>query len=389
MTALVGVAALVAGAGLGVAATWRWAVLPCRRAATEARLAVADAREELDAERARRDLRDRFERALAGADSEPAALRTGLRAAAELLPDHDVTLLLSLPDAPRVGWRVDLLDGVLRTAVPVAHTPGCAALVAGTTVTTPTASGLDACAHLTKPDEAAVDPTTHDPTFPRPSAGAPTTTSAACVPIRVADRDLGVVCLTGPPGEPPTGDLRATLEWLVSHTGRRLTELRRERDPGEHLRRDPVTGLGGTEALLHRLRMLVRSLTPFCVAVIDVDNYAALVRDHGADGADAALRVLADTTVAALRPGDEVCRVEGPRVAAVLPDCLGSDAVAAIERVRESLVLRIATDGGAHFTCSAGVVESHRASSLDEIVQRADAACTDAHSRGGNRVAIW
>jgi diguanylate cyclase (GGDEF)-like protein len=388
MSPAVGIVALIVGLGVGAASTWQWLVLPTRRSASLARLAAADARGELDAERARRDLRDRFERALATADGEPAALRTGLRAAAELLPDHEVALLLALPDEPRIGWRVDLVDGVLRSAYPVPHTPGCAALTAGVTVTTSTAAGLDACGHLTDPDEAVLDPVTVSAPPPIRFAGSPAT-SAACVPIRVSERDLGVVCLTGPPGERPAGDVRDTLEWLVARTGHRLSELRLGRDPGEHLRRDPVTGLGGTEALLHRLRMLIRSLTPFCVAVIDIDNYAALVREHGAAGADAALQLLADTTVTALRPGDEVCRIEGPRVAAVLSDCLGSDAVAAIERVRESLVLRIAEAGGAHFTCSAGVVESHRASSLEEIVQRADAACTDAHAAGGNRVAIW
>jgi diguanylate cyclase (GGDEF)-like protein len=150
---------------------------------------------------------------------------------------------------------------------------------------------------------------------------------------------------------------------------------------------DPVTGLPTEPALRGRLRDLVRSLTPFSVAVVRLDGEEAYRTEHGA-GVDDALRLLAGMLTTTLRPDDVVCRLDGARFAAVLERCTADQASAAMERVRESLVLALTLDDVAHFTCSAGIVESHRATSLDETVALADAACDVALLRGGNRVSL-
>jgi diguanylate cyclase (GGDEF)-like protein len=206
--------------------------------------------------------------------------------------------------------------------------------------------------------------------------------------VRIGDRLLGVVCVTGAPGEVPRDETMRGVEWVVDRTAARVTEQRRSRGPSTPGPEDPITSLPTEPALRHHLRELVRALTPFSVAVATVDG-AELFRDeHGLEEYDDALRLLADTLVATLRPDDVVCRLDGARFAAVLVHCDSDQASAAMERVRESLVLAIAEEDAPHFSCSAGIVESHRATSLEQIVELADAACMAANLQGGNRVAL-
>jgi len=360
-------AARVAGWVLAVAATLALVVRPLLATMATARLDAADLRGELDAEHEDRDFRRRFERALAQTDAEPAALRTALRAVHELQPEGDIALLLAVPDEPRVGWVVRLLDGELLPARPIADTPGCTALAANTTTEIRSSTALEACAHL------------QDPTME---------VSGTCVPLRLGDRVLGVVSVVGAPGEEIPAPTLATLEWLVDRTGVRIAEQRRMRGPSVAGREDSVTGLPGPTVLDRHLRESIRSLTPFCVALVDIDAFTELRGAHGDDEADESLRLMADTLRLTLRPDDLVCRLEGGHFGVVLSNCAGPQASAAMERVREALVLAIAGDEGPHFTFSGGIVESHRASSIEDLLEQARAAASSAHGNGGNRVAV-
>jgi diguanylate cyclase (GGDEF)-like protein len=355
------------GWALAVTATFVTVVRPLVAQLVDARLARDDVAAELAAERADRRFRARFERALSQTDAEPATLRAALRAVDELHPDTDLTLLLAVPDEPRVGWTVRLLDGQLLPARPIPDTPGCSALAANATTTTASSRSLDACAHV------------QDPTME---------VSATCVPLRLGDRVLGVVTLLGAPGEPLDRATLQTLEWLVERTGARIAEQRRQRGPSTAGREDPVTGLPGPGTLERNLRELTRSLTPFCLSILDIDDFPDVRLQYGDTEADEALRLMADTLRLTLRPDDLVCRLEGARYGVLLGNCAAPQASAALERVREALVLAIAADEGPHFTFSAGVVESHRATSMDDLLEQARTAAKDAHANGGNRVAV-
>jgi len=350
-----------------VALARRFVVRPMIDEVVRTRLERRAMERELAGERADRELRDRLERALRLTAAEPATLRTGLRAIAELVPESDVSLLLNVPDEPRVGWEVRLVDGALEPAVPLEGTPNCVALSESRTTMTMSSSTLDACAHLQDP---LVD------------------VSAVCVPLRLGDRALGTVCIRSAPGEAPRPRVVEQVEWAVERTGVRVAEQRLLRGPSMAGRPDPVTGLPGPAALRHQLRDLVRTLSPFCVAVVSIDAYEQMHYDRGESSAEDALRLIADVLSTTLRPDDLVCRIDGPRFAIVLAECSAGQATAAMERTRESLALLLAAEGDAPFTCSAGIVESHRATSLEQILDLATTACVDAHSAGGNRVGL-
>lgn len=368
--AVVGVALAAAGAGITVVVgSIRRSVLgPLATLVVRERLDAEDAASRVEQLRSTMAIRDRFDRAVATVDAEAALLRLMVRAAAELLEDHDVALLLSLPDEPRVAWSVRMVGDELQRAEPLPDRPGCTALARGGTTTTASATRLDACGHLT--DASATD------------------RSAVCVPLMLVDRTLGVLCVTGPPGDLPDRDGIITLEHIAATTGDRLARLRRRKGPSTPGPVDPVTGLPTSAAFRARVGELVRSHVPFCVAVMTVDGTEAFKSTHGPTAWDDAMRLIGDTAGGTLRPDDVVCRLDGDRIVAVLAGCSTTQAAAALERVRESLVLALTVARVAHFTCSIGLVDGTRATSVDEIAQIADAANHAALLRGGNRVVV-
>jgi diguanylate cyclase (GGDEF)-like protein len=331
-----------------------------------ARMASQDSSVELHRVLAEQGFRDRVERALAQTAAEPAAMRAALRAAHELRPDAEVTLLLAVPDEPRVGWSVRLAEDELLPARPIPDTPGCAAL-AGNTVVAIDSSALDACEHLDDPDMAV---------------------SASCIPLRLGDRVLGVVSILQAPGERPDDHTLELLEWLVGRTGTRITELRRLQGRRSAFREDAVTGLPGPDALDSHLRESFRSLVPFCVALVDIDDFEGFDHLWTDETIDDALRTIAESLRLTLRPDDVVCRIDRGRFAVLLGNCGAVHASLALERVRESLALSLSVTGSTPFTFSAGVVESHRAISIEDLLDQARSATRLAHGNGGNRVAL-
>jgi len=363
-------AVIAAGVTAALWTTLQFVVRPLVAQVSSERRSALEAEVALLGERSTADVRERLDRALHVSESEPTTLRTGLRAVAELVPDTDVSLLLNLPDEPRVGWRIRLADGALETAAPVPDRPSCVALSSGRTTVSRSSAGLDACGHLQDPD---------------------LEVSSICVPLRLGERLLGSVCVQGPPGELPDARTVDHVEWAVGRMGVRAAEQRLQRGPSTRGPADPVTGLPGTSTLRTHLRDLVRSLIPFCVAVIEPDepfrDVEELGRDHRAH-VDDDLRLLGDVLCATLRPDDLVCRLDGQRLAAVLSQCSADQATSALERARESMVLTVAEVGGAPVTTSAGVVESHRVTSLEELIDEATDACHRAGEQGGNRVLV-
>lgn len=354
---------------VAITALRRSVIEPLTMQVVEDRLAAADAADRIATLVDGLALRDRFDRSVATVDSEAALLRLAVRAASELLPDHEVALLLSLPEEPRVAWSIRIVGTELIPAVPMPGRPGCAALVTGRTVSVASTTELGACAHL-------------DPT----SIGSDV--SAVCVPLGLGDRTLGVVAVTGAPGELPDAESIAVLEHLVATTGDRLARLRRRKGPSTPGPVDPVTGLPTAPAFRARVAELVRSHQAFCVALIQIDGAEELRQDSGVSGWEDALRLVADTTVGTLRPDDLVCRVDAERISAVLATCTTAQGASALERVRECMVLALTVTGVAHFTCSIGLVDGSRADSVDELLRLADAAGAAALLQGGNRVVI-
>jgi diguanylate cyclase (GGDEF)-like protein/PAS domain S-box-containing protein len=147
-------------------------------------------------------------------------------------------------------------------------------------------------------------------------------------------------------------------------------------------RSDALTGLPNRRALddqlPHEMARALRSGTPLCVALIDIDNFKTYNDTHGHLEGDAVLRECASAWDSELRGEDTIMRFGGEEFLVLL---CGVDADEASEIVER---LRSATPGGQ--TCSAGLARWRPGESVDELVGRADAALYEAKDSGRDRL---
>jgi diguanylate cyclase (GGDEF)-like protein len=158
---------------------------------------------------------------------------------------------------------------------------------------------------------------------------------------------------------------------------------------------DPLTGLScrrkwfemaTTE--LHRSR---RYAQPFSVLMCDLDYFKRINDTHGHSAGDDVLKQFARVLRTECRDTDLVGRLGGEEFAILLPQCRIDAAIDVGGRINESC-RRIVVDapaGPVSFTCSIGVTEvTPRDASLEDVLERADAAMYQAKRNGRDGVEI-
>jgi diguanylate cyclase (GGDEF)-like protein len=178
---------------------------------------------------------------------------------------------------------------------------------------------------------------------------------------------------------------------------RLLEEIARRRELEEELvwlaDHDTLTDVWNRRAFYERAdRMmdLVRAnRRPMSVLIIDADHFKSINDDHGHHVGDEAIRTLAALCKGNLRASDVLGRVGGEEFAVLMPDTSLHTAEEVASRLRESVARATIehTGGRLSVTVSIGVVECHRdVESVQEALQRADAAMYEAKAGGRNRV---
>jgi diguanylate cyclase (GGDEF)-like protein len=124
----------------------------------------------------------------------------------------------------------------------------------------------------------------------------------------------------------------------------------------------------------------------FSIALCDVDHFRVYNARHSALVGDAALRLHAEILSRTLRPTDVVARHDGEQFLLLLDGIPAPDAVKAVERVREMLVITQATRPEPAFTVSFGVADSSQGATGEELLRAAGDALAVAKSNGRNRV---
>jgi len=323
----------------------------------------------LEQEATERDFAARFTDACDLADTEPDAYDAVHRGLRLLGPDRPSELLMA--DSSRANLRPVTVAGPddVGPGCPVPSPSQCAALRVGRTVLYEDSEALDACPQL------------------RDRSGSERC-SAACVPVNVLGRSIGVLHTVGEAGEtPPSSQVRG-LETIARVAGARVAMVRALSETETAAGTDALTGLMNRRQLEGRTRMLMRGSVDFAVVVADLDYFRQLNDTHGRETGDRALRVFAEVCSATLRPDDLVCRFGGEEFVLIFPRTSTKHAVTAVERLRGALAERLLAGEVPSFTSSFGMASSGDGETLDEMLLVADRALYQAKAAGRDRIVI-
>ena len=161
---------------------------------------------------------------------------------------------------------------------------------------------------------------------------------------------------------------------------------------------DELTGVFNrqffTQLLNREWRRSMRAAGALTIAIIDVDNFADMVKLEGNIAADMTLRSVAGIIDKNLqRGGDTIARFSGDQFVAVMPSTPEAQALGVVERMRteiESAMILSPTSKYSVLTVSCGLasVESdsdYQKFSVDQIIERASIAMKAAKRAGKNR----
>ena len=212
--------------------------------------------------------------------------------------------------------------------------------------------------------------------------------AAACVPVSVGGRSIGVLHATTAPAVPPSDLEVARLEALATQAGARLGMLRVMEATHLQAATDPLTGLLNRRSFENQVQELLRRKTPFTLAMGDLDHFKKLNDTHGHDAGDRALRLFSRTMRDAVRNDDLVSRYGGEEFVVAFPGLSVEAAARALGRVQEQLVLSLSSGSVPPFTASFGVAHSNDGDTLEELCRAADVALFRAKREGRNRVVV-
>jgi diguanylate cyclase len=155
---------------------------------------------------------------------------------------------------------------------------------------------------------------------------------------------------------------------------------------------DELTGLANrrqlTGAMDHEARRADRTGACFCVAILDLDHFKRVNDLHGHAAGDAALRHFAQSSARIVRATDLLGRWGGEEFLLLMPDSALPSAVEGVQRLRRALEkLPVQHEQvNLRLTLSAGVAQYRPGESVQQTIERADAAMYRAKLSGRNRV---
>lgn len=170
--------------------------------------------------------------------------------------------------------------------------------------------------------------------------------------------------------------------------------IRYERDVAHRLaERDALTGVLNRRAILARLRAAFvtarQSGEPLSLLFLDLDHFKSVNDSYGHRAGDRCLRGVIEPIAGELRQGDALGRYGGEEFLIVLPGAGTKDAATVAERIRRRVQeLTLLVSGmRIDLTLSVGVATlAADVDTLDELIERADAALYRSKADGRNRV---
>ena len=160
---------------------------------------------------------------------------------------------------------------------------------------------------------------------------------------------------------------------------------------------DALTGMYNRRYLESHFERVIARISggekPVSLMVLDIDHFKVVNDTHGHDAGDEVLQGVAKRILSNLRGFDTAVRYGGEEFVVLLPDAPASAAIAAAERLCNSISAKpmpVSTlPGGLPLTVSIGLATAIAGQeSLEHLVKRADIALYEAKNAGRNRVVL-
>lgn len=157
---------------------------------------------------------------------------------------------------------------------------------------------------------------------------------------------------------------------------------------------DILTGISNrrqiNNELLRAMAYCTRSNRPFCLVLIDIDNFSAINNKYGHSSGDFILREIVSRIQKNIRTEDIFGRYGGEEFLLGLPNLSKEQAFSFLERVRKKVTRDPIEIKGKEIkvTFSAGLANSDGTADLHVIREQADKLMYLAKSRGKNQIAI-
>jgi diguanylate cyclase (GGDEF)-like protein len=206
----------------------------------------------------------------------------------------------------------------------------------------------------------------------------------------IAGLDAGANDYLAKPFDP--GELRARVE-----VGRRMLEMQAallatRETLAQQATHDPLTGMLNRRAVLDRLHQELtrasRNGDTWAVGMCDIDHFKQINDTYGHQTGDEVLREFARVLNESLRPYDSVGRMGGEEFLVIAPIRASTDSASLFRRLctRVAESKMTTRSGELSVTVSIGVACRSAGSTVDGLLEAADAAMYRAKHEGRNRV---
>jgi len=300
------------------------------------------------------------------AQSEVSATSTVQQVLSEIVGGRATEFLVADSSVAHLYLATSTRQEAIEPMCPAASPSDCPAIRRGTTMTFADGSSYTACPNL------------------RNRPGGPC--SAACVPVSIAGRSVAVLHSVGPNLELPSATDLERMSQIADRVGDRIGVLRAFAQSQAQASTDPLTGLLNRRSFQDKAAMMINTGQRVAVAFGDLDHFKTLNDTHGHEAGDRALRLFSRVVKEAMRSNDLAARWGGEEFVLVFHGSDSSTASAALERLRESLTVALATGTTPPFTVSFGVADSDMSQDIGELVNLADDALLQAKRTGRDKI---
>ena len=176
----------------------------------------------------------------------------------------------------------------------------------------------------------------------------------------------------------------------MRHLQRDLDQVRKE------ALTDSLTGLANRKAFDAEIQRVVREMEEggpgFCLVMFDIDYFKSFNDNYGHQVGDQVLRLVARTLIEGVKGRDVAARFGGEEFALIFPETNLPGAIKVADSLRRAVAMkeiinRNTGDKLGRITLSGGAAQYTANESIDDLIERADAALYTAKHNGRNQVA--